>query len=276
MRFFWVGYPHTERGSARLYADHFTFDVLELPTDHRMFSPEVYVEAIKAAEKAGYDVNVVDSLSHAWEGEGGALSLVDQAAAKNRGGNSYVAWRQVTPLHNKLVDTMLQSTAHVIVTMRSKIDYEQVEENGRKQVRKLGMAPIQRAGMEYEFTMVCDMDVDHRLIVSKTRCDQFDNRQIVKPDEGFFKTLGDWLEGGAEPAPKPKIEMKIEPPIKPEWTFANLLKYAEKKYGMTDQAVKELLKANGFSTFTADKYIAAQTVIHMANAKPAEPEELPY
>ena len=77
-----------------------------LPTDHRMFSPEVYVEAIKAAEKAGYDVNVVDSLSHAWEGEGGALSLVDQAAAKNRGGNSYVAWRQVTPLHNKLVDAM--------------------------------------------------------------------------------------------------------------------------------------------------------------------------
>jgi len=135
---------------------------------------------------------VIDSLSHAWEGEGGALSLVDQAVAASRSGNSYVAWRKVTPLHNKLVDAMLQSPAHIVCTMRSKMEYEQREEGGKKQVVKVGMAPIQRAGMEYEFTMVADIDVDHRLIVSKSRMKELADRQMVKPDVKFFRN---WRTG---------------------------------------------------------------------------------
>jgi len=127
----------TERQSARLYADEFEFDVLELDT----FAPALYEQAIQMAEAAGYSVVVIDSLSHAWEGEGGALDqkgrLEDQ-----RGYNSWTAWRKITPMHNALVDTMLRCNMHVIATLRSKMEYEQVtDENGKARVQKIGLAP---------------------------------------------------------------------------------------------------------------------------------------
>mgnify|MGYP001393278694 FL=1 len=104
----------TERGSASLYSDYFEFDVLELEPP---FSPQVYKQAIRAAEDAGYGVILIDSLSHAWEGEGGALDLADEATARQRTPNSYTAWREVTPLHREMVDAILQSKAHVVATM---------------------------------------------------------------------------------------------------------------------------------------------------------------
>ncbi len=204
----------TERGSASLYSDKFDFDVLELNT----FSPRLYVEAIEAAEDAGYSVIVIDSLSHAWEGEGGALDLVDQAAKKSQ--NSFTAWKDVTPLHRKLVDAMLQAKAHVIVTMRSKPEYiiEQVERNGRtiSVPKKIGMAPVQRAGMEYEFTIFADMDLDHNLMVTKSRYDGFTDLVVNRPDRKLFGKLVDWLNSGAvetikaEPAPETKPESQPE------------------------------------------------------------------
>ena len=135
----------TERGSASKYADRFAFDVVELEDYH----PKNYVEVSKVAEKAGYQVLIVDSLSHAWSGKGGALDLKDKATARSRSGNSYTAWREITPLHNELVDAILGADLHVIVTMRSKTEYI-LEDNGKggKTPRKVGMAPVQRDGME--------------------------------------------------------------------------------------------------------------------------------
>lgn len=193
----------TERGSASLYADQFEFDVAELNT----FSPQNYIDAIDMAEKAGYAVVVIDSLSHAWEGEGGALDMVDAATARSQSKNSYFAWRDVTPLHRKLVDAMLQSKCHIIATMRSKTEYviEEVERNGKKtQIpRKVGTAPIQRAGMEYEFTIVGDMDLDHRLVISKSRMASLADDVVVKPDAKWFGQIVDWLNSGA-PASEPQ------------------------------------------------------------------------
>lgn len=108
----------TERGSASKYADLFSFDVLELES----FAPETYVKALKAAEAAGYDVIVVDSLSHAWIGKDGALQLVDDYARREKG-NSFGAWRHVTPKHNAMVDALTTCKAHLIVTMRSKTEW---------------------------------------------------------------------------------------------------------------------------------------------------------
>jgi hypothetical protein len=274
----------TERGSASLYADKFDFDVVELPVDHRGFSPEVYVEAIQAMEKEGYDVIVLDSLSHAWEGQGGALELVDKAAAKSRG-NSYVAWRHVTPLHNKLVDTMLQSPAHIVATMRSKMDYiQEKDKDGRTAIKKVGMAPIQRQGMEYEYTMVIDMDVDHRAIVSKTRCDTMADMVVTKPDAEFFNIFKNWLNSGDAPAPiqakpaAPEVEMVpgTQVPtseINPDYTWPNLLKYAKKTYKASEDQVKEALKAQGFTTYAPDKHVAARAVIDQAFRVVEEEEE---
>lgn len=203
----------TERGSASLYSDRFDFDVLELNT----YSPALYTEAIHAAEAAGYGVIVIDSLSHAWEGEGGALDLVDEASTRNKG-NSYVAWRDVTPMHRKMIDTMLQSPAHIIVTMRSKMDYVQEKDaQGSTKIRKIGLAPIQRQGMEYEFTIVGDMDLDHKLVISKSRCDFIADAVISKPTTDFFKRILDWLDNG-EPTIKPKPQPTPAPEPEKPWT----------------------------------------------------------
>lgn len=207
----------TERGSASLYADQFDFDVAELNT----FNPKNYIDIIEAAEQAGYAVVVIDSLSHAWEGEGGALDMVDAATARSQSKNSYFAWRDVTPLHRKLVDAMLQSKCHIIATMRSKTEYviEEVERGGKKtQVpRKVGTAPIQRAGMEYEFTIVGDMDLDHRLVISKSRMATLADAVVVKPDLKWFGQIVEWLNSGAPAAEKPAEPPASQQPEQPKF-----------------------------------------------------------
>lgn len=200
----------TERGSASLYSDYFDFDVLELEPP---FSPQVYKQAIRAAEDAGYGVILIDSLSHAWEGEGGALDLADEATARQRTPNPYTAWRDVTPLHREMVDAILQSKAHVVATMRSKTEYAiEKDTNGKTNIRKVGMAPIQRAGMEYEFTVVGDMDVDNKIVISKSRFAPLQGKVQAKPDVSFFKPFVDWLNSGDADveAPKP-TRTKPEP-----------------------------------------------------------------
>lgn len=184
----------TERGSASLYSDKFDFDVLEL---NPPYSPNVYQGAIKAAENGGYSVIVIDSLSHAWEGEGGALDMADDATKRQKTPNSYTAWREVTPVHRAMVDAILQSKCHVIVTMRSKMEYVQEKDaNGRTVINKVGMAPIQRSGMEYEFTIVGDMDLDNTLVISKTRFEPYNGLVQKKPGITFFKPFVEWLNSG--------------------------------------------------------------------------------
>lgn len=192
----------TERGSASLYSDKFEFDVLELSN----FSPSTYVQGIHAAEQAGYKVIVLDSLSHAWEGEGGALEMVDNISAKSKSQNTYFAWRDVTPLHRKLVDAMIQSPCHIVATMRSKTEYIIESVNGKQVPRKIGMAPIQRAGMEYEFTIVADLDVDHKIVVSKSRCDSMADKVTLKPNADFWQPFVTWLNSGDAPVPAPTTE----------------------------------------------------------------------
>lgn len=204
----------SERGSASKYADIFAFDVCELSK----FDPRDYVKAIKAAEAAGYAAILIDSLTHAWSGVDGALEQVDKEVARSRAGNSFAAWRAVTPMHNALVDAMLQSPCHIVGTMRVKQEYV-LEDNGRgKQVpRKVGMAPVQREGMEYEFDVIADMDVGHTLCVSKTRCPQLDQWVAVKPGKEFGETLLAWLSDGVEAkaAPRPAAAPPVTTPPPP-------------------------------------------------------------
>lgn len=204
----------TEHGSASKYADLFGFDVLEPDS----FAPAVYVRAIQEAEAAGYNVLVIDSLSHAWMGKDGALEQVDRAAKRSPSGNSYVAWRDVTPQHNALVEAMIACRMHLIVTMRAKMEYEQVKDDkGKTTIRKVGLAPIQRDGLEYEFDVVGDMTQDNTLMVSKTRCPVLNGAIIERPDANLAKVLLKWLDDGAEPVEKPKA---TTPPPTPATTQA--------------------------------------------------------
>lgn len=197
-----VALVDTEHGSASLYADEFNFDVLEM---HAPYSPEKYVRALKAAEEEGYGVIVLDSISHAWAGEGGVLQIVDDVSARSKSHNKFDAWREGTPAHNSLVNAILGSKAHVIATMRSKTEYvQEKDERGKTTVRKVGMAPVQRDGMEYEFTLVGDLDAEHTLVVTKSRCRALADAVIRRPGEDMAKTLRDWLHTGAPESATPR------------------------------------------------------------------------
>ena len=201
----------TENNSAALYADEFEFDVLNLDT----FSPEVYVRAIQAAEAAGYDVLIIDSLSHAWAGKDGALEQVDRVARRMQSNNTFAAWREVTPMHNALVDAMVRSRCHLIVTMRSKTEYivETDPKTGKTAPRKVGLAPIQREGLEYEFDIVADMDLDNHFIVSKTRYKSLTGQVIHKPTADLGRQIRAWLESGApmEDVPRAQAQLIVQP-----------------------------------------------------------------
>lgn len=206
-----VGVIDSEHGSASKYADVFDFETLELDT----FSPETYVQAIEAAENAGFDAIVIDSLSHAWMGKDGALEQVDKAAERSSSGNSYVAWRKVTPMHNNLVEAMVGCRAHLIATMRTKTEYVlQENEKGKKEPKKIGLQPVQRDGLEYEFDATCDLELEHNnLIVGKTRCPALRARVFQAshdaPEEAglqFGMVFSAWLTDGAEQTASPVDE----------------------------------------------------------------------
>lgn len=203
----------TERGSASKYASDFDFDVCELQS----FSPANYIAQLHEAGKAGYDVVIVDSLSHAWTGQGGCLDQVDAVASMAKG-NTYVAWRKITPQHNALIDAILQSPCHVIVTMRTKTEYVmETNERGKQTPRKVGLAPVQREGMEYEFDVVGDIDLDHRLMVSKTRCAALDGYACVKDGEKIAGVLKAWLSDGDAPPQSAAGKTEAKPSPIEEW-----------------------------------------------------------
>jgi hypothetical protein len=191
----------TEHGRAQLYTEEpgvGAFDTLSLGAP---FSPDRYIACLRAAEQAGYGAVVVDSGSHEWFGEGGILDIVD-AAARNIKGNSYMAWKTGTPVHQKFLDSFLQSTAHCIVTFRSKQEYvEDTKANGTKGYRKEGTALVTRDGAEYEFDLVGEMDLQHNLVFSKTRCSALDGRTFNKPGADVVKILREWMASGAPAAP---------------------------------------------------------------------------
>jgi len=236
----------TERGSASLYADLFAFDVLTLDS----YSPLAYVDAIAEAEKGGYNVIVVDSLSHAWASKDGALQMVDREAARSQSRNSFAAWRNVTPIHNQMVDSIIGCNAHIICTMRSKMEYVmEKDDKGKTTIRKIGLQPIQREGLDYEFTICGDIDQDHKFIVSKSRCPAFADAVIEKPGKQFADKLLAWLNEGAkepielipdqtEPSPMPILGT-----IKVTESQKNYLKAKEVIKGMEDECQAWILKS---------------------------------
>jgi len=238
-----VAVVDTEAGSSRRYADLFDFDVMDLDNH----APANYVRAIQAAAKAGYDVIVLDSLTHAWKGTGGVLQMVDKAKAR---GNQFGAWRDASPEHDKLVEGVLKGGIHIIATMRSKMGYEVEEVNGKKVPVKIGMSPEQRDGMEYEFDVFCDMNVEHVLTVSKTRCNQIDGYQAHKPGEEFAHILADWAEGGEEPEPRAAQPQGFQAATPPPPPMATLFDERPDDTAATD-ADKIALKAQVKEWLTA-------------------------
>ena len=195
----------TERGSASKYSDRFDFDVLDL-IDHTV---QGYVEAIKSAH--GYDVLVIDSLSHGWQS---LLEEVEKLAKAKYRGNTWSAWSEGTPLQRKLVNAILDFPGHVLATIRSKTEWTTVEDSrGKKAPQRIGMAPEQGKGIEYEFDLLLEISTEHIANVIKDRTGRFQDRLIDKPDEEFGRQLALWLADGepvtVAPPPPPAADPRV-------------------------------------------------------------------
>jgi len=186
----------TENASAELYAHLGEYDVCVLSAP---FTAQKYTDAIHAAERAGYNVIILDSITHAWSGEGGLLDIKDNIAKSSKSGNSFTAWKDVTPLHRGFVEAMLQSPCHIIATMRSKTEYViDTDDRGWSFPRKIGMAPIQREGMDYEFTLVFDIEASHIATASKDRTSLFTGKSFM-PSAETGRLLKEWLDAETTP-----------------------------------------------------------------------------
>lgn len=183
----------TERGSGDLYANLYDYSVISLEPP---FKPAVLVEAIASAEKAGFDTIIIDSLSHFWSDEGGILDQADKL--QNSSKNRFTVWADLTPQHRQLVNALLNSPKHIIGTMRSKQEYAlETDDKGKTSVKKLGLAPVQRDGMEYEFTLFFDITQDHYAKTSKDRTNMFKD-EVLLLDETVGERLLGWLNDGKE------------------------------------------------------------------------------
>lgn len=215
------------------------------------YTPDVYIEAIKEAEKAGIKVLILDSISHAWAGEGGLLEKHGQLA--KRGGNSFDAWRDVTPLHNKFVEAMLSCNLHLIATLRAKVEYAVEKSDRGTTIKKMGMAPIQRDGMEYEFTVFLDLDQSHQASSSKDRTSLFDGK-IFTPSPKTGEMLRAWAESGVEaPAQQARPTAAAQPAKAPDAKALRSEVIAlVKRLNLADAMAKLTKDAFGVTVKTAD------------------------
>lgn len=185
----------TENKSAHLYSHLGAYSVIDISAP---YTPERYIEAIKAAENAGFEAIIIDSITHEWAGEGGILELSDALAKDAK--SSYTVWSKLTPRHNRFIEAILQSSAHVICCGRSKQDYalNQTEKNGKivNVPEKIGLKAVTREGFDYEMTVAFDLMISHFAISTKDRTGIFQDKpeHIISEETG--QRLKEWNDGG--------------------------------------------------------------------------------
>jgi hypothetical protein len=272
-----IAVADTEQSSAALYADAFAFDHVDLPNN----SVKAYIEVIQAAAAAGYNVLVIDSLSHAWEY---LLEEVDNVQARQRG-NSFTAWKSITPIYKELVEAIVKAPLHIIATMRAKTDYvmEEVQSadgKTRNVPKKVGLAPVFRQGGEYEFDWMGTIDLEHRLVVEKSRLPQFADRVIHKPDQRVGAEIGAWLAGGAPEVKAPSsLELVTAAAAAQNVAVLNAhrietrcSRFGETAGSLVAQDREWVLKALARPLADADR-IALQALLELVPAEPDAPTE---
>lgn len=194
-----IGFIDTEHNSAHVYAEEFKYEVALLDEP---YDANKYIEYIKEAQDK-YDVLIVDSLSHSWTGPGGILSEVTRYAESSKSGSTFAAWVKPSQKHESLKAAILGCKCHLICTLRSKITYAQTTgEDGRSRIQTLGMQPIQRTGIEYEFMIYLMLTDEHNANPVKDVTQLF--AEPFKPSEETGLKLLEWLEGG-KPMPEPEL-----------------------------------------------------------------------
>ena len=195
----------TENESASLYSHLGDYSTLPL---NAPYTPERYIQAIDACIKAGFELIIIDSITHEWNGKGGCLEIVESLGGK------YQDWAKVTPRHSAFIDKIIQSDIHIITTVRNKQDYDMTkEQNGKVKVEKVGMKQETREGFEYELTISLDIINDKHLCkAGKDRTGLFMNAPEFVITEETGKKILEWCESGEVVDTKklPEIKAKFE------------------------------------------------------------------
>ena len=177
----------TENHSADLYAHIGAYNVLSLSAP---FTPEKYIQALEVCEKATMEVIIIDSVTHEWE------NLLEYHSSLQ--GNSFTNWNKITPRHNDFVQKILQSPCHIISTVRTKQDYVLQEKNGKMIPEKVGLKSVQRDGLDYEMTLVFDLDMKNHATASKDRTGLFFGKPEHKLSVETGKLIKDWCNSGED------------------------------------------------------------------------------
>jgi hypothetical protein len=175
----------SENGSADLYAHLGEYNVVRITPP---FTPEKYIEAIDICLDAKMEVIILDSISQVWD------ELIDFHSKLP--GNSFTNWNKVTPRQKAFINKILQADAHIIATMRTKQDYVLNQKNGKYIPEKVGLKAVQRDGVDYEFTLVFEIDIKHFAIASKDRTGLFNNSPDFKISEATGRLILDWCQQG--------------------------------------------------------------------------------
>jgi nucleoside-triphosphatase THEP1 len=250
----------TEARSASKYADRIPFEVDNLgqkTIDH-------YIASMNDAAKAGYKVLIIDSLSHAWRE---LTEEVDRITQASQSKNSVLSWGKVSPKQKRLVEAILNFPGHIIATMRSKTEWVIGEgKNGKTAPEKLGLAPEQGKGIEYEFDLLMEMNQAHQALVTKDRTGKFQDETIDKPGEDFGVALYDWLMSGVEVKLKTEtlpVQQVISKPVK---STASSSKDNPSLKDRSNAAIKEIgdivtASGNGKEYFSEDERNEARQLI---------------
>lgn len=224
----------TENESASLYSNLGDFNVINLTE----YSPEKYIQAVNTCVDAGMEVIILDSTTHEW------ATLIEEnellAQSKFRG-NTWSAWSQTTPRHDRFIQAVLQCKAHVITCTRSKMETIMGDD---KKVKKVGMKDVQREGWEYELTVSLNIDRDtHMAIPSKDRTNLFEGKNpfIITEDTG--KLIADWCNSGESELQSGLNEMEVVASIeslKEVWSRYKNLQADPKFVKAKDKRKKEL------------------------------------
>ena len=231
-------------GNAQEYADEFSFMHLAMEPP---FHPSRYIDAIRHCEGLGAKVVIVDSGSHAHEGNGGILDWHDELAeemAKKWGGSpekyNHMAWGKPKKDLTKLLLGMQSLRCNLIMCLRSKEKTRPEKKNGRNEIKQLGWMPIcsdevmHELRVRFMLTPGCDgvpewqFDREgERAAVRRPKQfrELFDKHRGNPLSEELGEAMARWAAGGA-PA-KPTDTDQASPPADGEWRFPSG-KYAGK------------------------------------------------
>ncbi len=201
----------TEARRALHYADRFKFDHAEL---NPPFSPGSYAEAITAADKAGYPVIVVDSMTHEWAGDGGVLDMQEAELNRMAGDNwqkrescKMAAWIKPKMQHKQMVQRLLQVRAHVILCFRAEEKVEMVrDDKGKMQIVAKqtltgldGWVPVCEKSLPFELTVSFLLTASRPgmplpIKLQEQHKSLFPAGQLI--DENCGQRLAAWARGG--------------------------------------------------------------------------------